>query len=203
MTTMGILFNPGTPNIILDGLATVEFDALLDENHDWSSEVTTNPVENGSPISDHIQLNPDKFKIEATISDSSIILGATPADGAQSNTQNAFDLLRSLHEDRKTIIVYSKYRTYTDMAISSIGIPRSAASGDALTFSIEFVNVRIVNTQSTKVPAGISKKLDKKSTDAMNKKTDPKKNTGAQQPVTPEKSTSVLSSIANSLSGGL
>lgn len=202
MTTMGILFDPGTPNIRLEGIATVEFDALIDENHDWSSEVTMNPVENGSPITDHIQLNPDKFRITATISDSSIILGAQ-ADGAQSNTQNVFDLLRSLHEDRQTIIVYSKYTIYTDMAIASIGIPRSVANGDSLQFTIEFINVRVVSTQTAKVPAGISKKSDKKSTSAMNKKTEPQKATGAKQSVTPtEKSSSVLSSILNSVGVG-
>lgn len=191
MTAMGIIFDPMTPNI---RVASVDFDALLEENHEWSNEVSTSPVENGSPVADHIIPNPDKFRCTAMISDSSIF-GFT--DGStESLTQSTFNLLRQLHLNREPITVFTKYFQYDDMAISSIGIPRSGVNGDSLQFSLEFVNLRIVNTQTTKVPEGISKKLDKKSTPAVQKKTDPQKTTGAKQ-ATPaaEKSTSILSGI--------
>jgi len=211
MINLGILFDSKKPTVKFQGIASIEFDVLLDENHEWSADITTNPVEVGSPVADHILLNPDRFRVTAMISDSSIsgslIDNLQRIDDVQSetNTQTIFNLLRSMHEDQQTIIVYSKYKTYNDMAISSIGIPRSSANGDSLQFTVEFVNIRVVSTQTVKVPDGISKKLDKKATDALKKKTDPQKAAGAKQPITPkaaEKSTSVLSVLAKKLVGG-
>lgn len=198
MTAMGVIFDPMSANISVSGIASVDFDALIEEGHEWSNDISTSPVENGSQIADHIIPSPDKFKCTAMISDSSIF-GFNDGD-TESLTQKTFNLLRQLHEDRQPVVVYTKYFTYVDMAISSIGIPRSGANGDSLQFSMEFTNIRIVNTQTAKVPDGISKKLDKKSTDAMNKKTDPKKNGGGKQPE--EERGSVLSGIFGKLSGG-
>lgn len=176
MTAMGIIFDPMKPNI---RVASVDFDALIEESHEWSNDVSTSPVENGSPVADHIIPNPDKFRCTVTISDSSIF-GFTDGDN-ESLTQKTFNLIRQLHTDRQTITVYTKYFQYDDMAISNVGIPRSSSNGDSLSFSLEFVNLRIVNTQTVKVPEGISRKLDKKTPDSVVKKTDPQKTTGAKQ----------------------
>lgn len=207
MTAMGIIFDPMTPNIAfkrtadlnqdnpdISSVASIDFDALLEENHEWSNEVSTSPVENGSPVADHIIPNPDKFRCTAMISDSSIF-GFTDGDN-ESLTQKTFNLIRQLHKDRQTITVYTKYFQYDDMAISNVGIPRSSSNGDSLSFNLEFINLRIVNTQTTKVPEGISKKLDKKTPDSVVKKTDPQKTTGAKQGApAAEKPTSILSGI--------
>lgn len=195
MSDVGVIYEANVATASVEGIASLEFDALLDENHDWSNDITANPVERGAPVTDHIIENPDKFRLTAMVGESSL-LGA--ADGAESLTQKAFDTLRELCKKRETVTVYTKYMTYEDMGISSVGVPRSNANGDSLTFAIEFVKIRIVSTQSVKVPAGISKKLNKKAGDAVQKKTEPQKTTGAKQPIatTPEeKSGSVLSSL--------
>lgn len=194
MINLGILYDDKRPTVKFQGIASLEFDVLVNEKHEWSSDITTNPVEVGAPVADHILLNPDKFSVTAMISDSSLtgtfydtvsrrIISQENTSQAESNTQLTFNLLRSLLEDRQTLIVYTKYRTYTDMAISSIGIPRSFEDGNSIQFTVEFTHIRIVSTQTVKVPAGISKKLDKKSTDGVKKKTDPLKTGGSKQPV--------------------
>ncbi len=193
MINLGILYDDKRPTVRFQGIASLEFDVLLEETHEWSSDITTNSVEVGSPVADHILLNPDKFRVTAMVSDSSLtgsfydnvtrrIVNQSQESQTETTTQLTFNLLRNMFEDRQTLIVYTKYRTYTDMAISSIGVPRSSANGDSIQFSVEFTNIRIVSTQTVKVPPGISKKADKKSTDSVKKKTDPQKTGGAKQP---------------------
>lgn len=195
MSNAGIIYDARKPSTSLEGIESLEFDVVLDETPEWSNEITTNPVENGAPISDHIIPQSDKFRFTAMISEASL-LGASSDD--QSLTQKAHDTLRQLHEKRETVTLYTKYRIYENMGISYIGMPRSSANGNAIILTMEFIQVRIVSTQTTKVPPGISKKIDKKSTDSVKKKTEPQKSAGAKQPIPvkpEEKSGSVLSGI--------
>jgi hypothetical protein len=195
MSNAGIIYDPQRPQTSVEGIASLEFDAILDEQAEWSNEVTSNPVEKGAPVSDHIIQMADKFRLTAMISDSSIYGAATEG---QSLTQMAHDTLRELYEKREVVTLYTKYRVYEDMAISYVGIPRVASGGNALIFPMEFTQIRITETQTTKVPPGISKKLDKKSTESVKKKAEPQKAAGAKQPVpvkVEEKSGSVLSGL--------
>lgn len=194
MINLGILYNDKRPTVKFQGLASLEFDVLIEENHEWSADITTNPVEVGSPVADHVLLNSDKFRVTAMVSDSPLngsfysdisrrVFNQSSDSQSETNTQLAFNLLRNMFEDQQTLIVYTKYKTYSDMAISSIGIPRTNANGNSIQFSVEFTHIRVVSTQTVKVPPGISKKNDKKSTDGVKKKTDPQKTGGAKQPV--------------------
>ena len=195
MSDAGIIYDARRPQTSLEGIASLEFDVVMEENAEWSNEITSNPVENGAPVTDHIIPQQDKFRLTAMISDASLL--GESGEG-QTLTQKAHDTLRELHDKRETVTLYTKYRIYESMGISFIGMPRSSANGNSLIFTMEFSEVRIVNTQTTKVPAGISKKLDKKSTDAVKKKTEPQKASGAKQPVPvapSEKSASVLSGL--------
>lgn len=186
MSDSGIIYDAQLPTAKIEGVTSLEFDVLLEENHEWSNEITSNPVENGAPVSDHIIPNADKLRLTIMIGDTSIY--ADVAEGEERRTQKAFDVLRQLHDDRKPVTVYTKFRVYDNMGISHIGIPRSAANGDSLTVPIEFQQIRLVDTQTVKVPAGISKKANKKATPALQKKTEPQKNAGAKQPVAPKTS---------------
>lgn len=195
MSDAGIIYDALRPQTSVEGVSSLEFDVVMDENAEWSNEITSNPVENGAPVSDHIIPQSDKFRLTAMISDSSL-LGET-SDG-QTLTQKAHDILRELCKKGELVTLYTKYRIYENMGIAFVGMPRSSGGGNALIVTMEFSEVRIVSTQTTKVPPGISKKLDKKSTDSVKKKTEPQKASGAKQPVpvkAEEKSGSVLSGI--------
>lgn len=164
---------------------SIDLDVTMDEAHEWQNDVTTNPVENGSPIADHIQSMPDKLRITGMISDSSIsdavIKQFSGIDGTQflTRVQTAFDVLRKLKEDRKLITVYTKYKVYTDMAITSLSIPRNNQTGDSIQFSIEFVHVRIVNTQTTMM-ASVNPKKTAKTGKSVQTKTAPTDKSGAK-----------------------
>ena len=178
--SIGILYDVGRSNDFVlqedaqGNLFSLDLDVTQDEAHEWSNDVTQFPVEIGSPITDHIQPQPDKVSMSGIISNSAIgEVALNKINNGDDLVQNAFDLLRKLMDDRILVTVYTRYKVYTDMALKSCNIPRDAGIGDSIKFKLEFVNVRMVNTQTVDVPAGISKKLDKKSGDSVKKKTEP------------------------------
>ena len=190
--SFGILVDIGQSyNSIESDLVSLDLDVTQDEIHEWNNEVTQYPVEIGSPISDHIQLNPDNLTISGLITNSAIGESAlSELAGGDDRIQTAFDVLLELRNNRQLVTVYTKHKIYTDMAIKSINLPRDASIGDSLKFKIEFINIRLVETQTVEVPVGISKKLDKKSGDDVKKKTEPPTNAGKIEPKPVEKPSS-------------
>lgn len=180
----------------------VELDAALDEAHEWSAEVTSNPVEQGAPISDHIILQPDKLRIRGFVTDAPLnasssitglitsvggVIGGGPVHTAANRTQAAFDLLGQLLKLKLEVTVYTKHRTYTDMVLTNVTVPRAATTGEALEFTAEFQHIVKVETQTTDVPSGISSKKSAKAggeNGAIAKKADPRKVVGKVQPET-------------------
>lgn len=191
----GILVDIGKSNTAFESdLVSIDLDVTQDEVHEWSNDVTQFPVETGSPISDHIHPLPDRVTISGIISNSALGETAlTELNNGDDRVQTAFDALLKLKEDRILVTVYTRLKIYDDMAIKSCNIPRDSSVGDSVKFKIEFVHVRIVDTQTVDVPQGISKKLDKKQggkSGATGKATAPQKANGKTEakPVDPDKS---------------
>lgn len=167
--SVGLLIDIGKSlTLIQSALISVDLDVMIDESHEWLNDVVTSPVEVDSPISDHIQPQPDKLTITGMISDSPIsdsVISQLSTIGDSSfgtRTQTTFDLLRELMAARQLVTVYTRYRIYNDMALASINIPRSAGMGEAIQFTAQFTHVRLVEVQTVNVPAGISRKKDGK-----------------------------------------
>lgn len=191
--TVGILFAEG------QNVTSIDFDVTMDEAHEWTNDVTTNQVELGAPVTDHIQPQPDRLTITGMISDSPLNLETqaeiSALNGAEERVQTAFDFLRKMHEKRQLLTVYTKHKVYTDMALAACNIPRSAGIGMAVNFTLQFMHVRLVSTQLVDVPKGISRKLDKKAGDGVKKKTQTQAKAGAVQNKTPTTAKSILSGI--------
>lgn len=186
--SLGILFDVGkaygsvSKTDDAGTITSLDLDVMQDEVHEWKNDVTQFPVEIGSQITDHIQSLPDNVTVTGIISNSAIGVDALSAqEGGEDRCQTSFDLLRKFYEDRTLLTVYTRYKVYIDMALKSCNIPRDAGIGDSIKFKLEFVNVRMVDTQTVDVPAGISKKLDKKSGDGVIKKTQPPASGGKKE----------------------
>lgn len=205
--SIGILIDVGKSLTSFDnGLISIDLDVTMDEAHEWTNDVTTSPVEIGSPISDHIQELPDRLNITGMISDAAISesilsqLQTASSGGVDSSSyitrvQTTFDLLRAMIKWKKLVTVYTRYKIYPDMALSSVNIPRSAGIGEAINFTAQFVHVRLVESQTVDVPPGISKKSDAKSGAGTQKKTQVQKKGGAVQATPVEKPKGVLAGI--------
>jgi hypothetical protein len=211
--SLGLIYDPRkSPTSIASDLISIDLDVMSDEAHDWSNEVTENPVELGAPVADHIQPNADKLSITGLITNAPIdpdVAAQFPGsiDGGlfSARLQTHFDWLRELTKLRMPLTVYTRYKVYTDMAITSCNISRSTGTGEALPFTLQFINIRLVKTQTVDVPPGISSKLDKKADKATANKSQPEAKGGkkdTKEAREAQKST-LLKSISGSITGGL
>lgn len=182
----------------------IELDANLEETHDWSAEATESPVEEGSPISDHVIEQPDKLTLRGFISETPTtlmpqILGIIGKSDASSRTQEVFDVLRALIKQRVPVVVYTKHLTYPAMVITGLRIPRTPADGKSFEFVADFKSIRMVAAQDVDVPVGISAKGATKDAETA-RKTQPAKDAGqksATPAASPAKPTSFLSGLLN------
>lgn len=178
----------------------IELDATLDEGHEWSAEATSNPVEEGAPVSDHVIEQSDKLKIKGFVSDTPIVLsqsvsGVVNGGEVGNRTQAVFDLLHQLIKAKEVVTVYTKHAIYDNMVLTNVNIPRAPGQGEAIEFVAEFINIRKVATQMVDVPPGISAKKDKKGDAATGKKAEPQKDGGKKQAQIVEKPSSTLSRV--------
>jgi len=184
-------------------LDIVTLDATLEETHSFTNEITEHPVEQGADITDHVRPRPVELRLRGIVSntplDSSLTnalltaipaLGITAASAAQAQSllaladasKQTYETLRFLSETGSPCIVYTPFRNYSSMVISSLEITRNQTTGAALAFSVSFREVTTVESASVTValpssaqaaldmgqtgPAGASKSL-KSQTDPL------------------------------------
>jgi hypothetical protein len=160
----------------------IELDAVLDENHEWSAEATSNPVEQGAPVTDHVIEQSDKLTIKGFVTDTPLTVSQSLPQISRS--QDVFDLLYQLIKLKEPLSVYTKHRVYDEMVLTNVTIPRAAGVGEAIEFTAEFVHVRKVATQMVDVPPGINPKDSAKANESLSRKAQPQKDGGKKQPET-------------------
>lgn len=196
---VGILLRDGKATASFESdLVSIEFDANLSEGHSWSNDITSNPVERGVDVTDHIREIPDQVTLVGFVTNTPFLDnedGNTITNDDEDRVQSVIDRLRQIRAERSTVLIFTKYVLYEDMGIKSVDFTRDASNTNSVIFTVQFQNIKFAETQTVDVPAGISKKLDKKAGDGTQKKTEPQKAGGAKQPKEPEQSSSVLSSI--------
>ncbi len=134
-------------------LGTLELDASVAEEHTAANEITSHPVERGSNVADHIRPLPETISIEGIVSNTPIRAdevaraGEVPR-GSPGRAEAAFATLMELRDKGVLLTVVTKLRTYENMAIESLRIPRNARVGDALTFTVQLRRVRLAQLQT-------------------------------------------------------
>lgn len=192
------------------GVGNLEFDTLDQETHEWTRDVTMNPVENGSPISDHIIRQPKKITVAGMISNAPVTGVLTQAANAldtgfegEVRVNTAIKLLDSLYLSNELVTIYTKNYTYENMLIQGINIPRRVDDGDAVNFTINAVQANIVSTATTEVPPGVGvRKTDGASKAGTSNSADPATANRATPTKNVGKNTgSILSKALDGLSG--
>lgn len=173
----------------------MEFDVVTSEEHTWTSEVTSNPVEYGEPVCDHVQRKADTLTLSGVISNASlqrwrgyIWEKISELLNRESNVQIAFDQFRKIMDDKQPVTVYTRYRNYPDMVMTSLSIPRKNEDGDAIEFSASFTHIKRVTTLLVdSEEAGINP--EQSDTPETGKKSSGKQNRGKEQPVSVDNET--------------
>lgn len=149
-------------------IGSIRFDATLQETHQDSSDITEHPVEGGFNVSDHIRQKPPTLTLTGIISNTPLSseqaqrvvsagggvtvttkASAAQPEGATGYAQKAYSELRSLAVGQLVRVVTAT-RTYENMAIADITVPRDPRTGDALFFQIQLRQVRIVQNKTTR-----------------------------------------------------
>jgi hypothetical protein len=150
----------------------IELDATISESHNGEVEVTEHPVEEGFNVTDHARAKPDVLTLTGIISNTPLnrtqalrkvadqsgfvfetSAGTAQKVGAPGYAEEAFAKLQALRTSGKVLTVQTRYRSYTDMLLTSLVVPRDASTGDALKFTAVFKHVRIVRNRETRAVA--------------------------------------------------
>lgn len=149
MSVINILFGSRTPSgFSLSGLVEFQADLTLEESHERSAEVTENPIESGAVVSDHVITNPERLRLEGFVTDAP----AAARERAAGRTQGAFETLEQAWRNREPLTVVTGRKTYTDMIIVRLDMPRDRPS--SMRFTMEFQAVTIVESQETQLAGG-------------------------------------------------
>jgi hypothetical protein len=165
-----LLFQPF--NAIID---TLVLDASVKEDHDAEVEVTDHPVEQGAAVSDHARPKPEELTIEGMVSNTPLNFiqarrsvtseGFTWTTSAQTNAirgnpgnaEAAYVTLRAMRDTPKMLTIITALRSYDNMVMTSLKIPRDKETGDVLKFTAKFKQVRIVTNAVTVVATKVNK----------------------------------------------
>ena len=146
-------------------IGSVTLDASLRERHLSTAKATDHPVEKGTAITDHIRPEPLQLVIEGVVSNTPL---PSPTASTQQHTQGttqfesrgeqdleragkAYTDLQKILDDAETVDVVTALRTYENMALISLEVPRDAKSGQAVAFTATLKQIRTVQTKKTKV----------------------------------------------------
>lgn len=135
-------------------LGLFTFDAAIDENHNFSSEVTDDPVEEGSNVTDHKKLNPNRITITGLVSDTPIgdeLINIRQNSGNASPSVQALEFLLAINESKEPVKVFTTLRPYSSMVLENLSIPKNAETGKSLQFTANFKEIKFVSNNKTTV----------------------------------------------------
>lgn len=151
-------------------IGTYVVDAFVSETHQYDSEVTEFPVEQGSAISDNIRPKPVIVTVEGIVSDTPIgrivdarngastdgsaFVGtndqATAIQRANAQTTPSTDALTAMlaiRDARQPVTIVTTLTRFENMVMTGFSVPRDSTTGAALRFSATFQQITIVSNQ--------------------------------------------------------
>ena len=139
---------------ILNGRGVeLSLDATLSETHTLESTATTNPVEDGVAVSDHLRLQPRAVSVQGIIANTPVKLeaGKEYPRGQAGRASAAYETLRKLRESKQLVTLVTALGHYPNMMMTSLVIPRER-QGEALQFTAQFRELILVRTQTVQLP---------------------------------------------------
>jgi hypothetical protein len=135
----------------IPSIGTLKLDTTIDESHNHSNTITDHPIESGFSVSDAIIHNPMSLSITGIISTHSLYPDRMNDGNSPYRADSAYSKLVQLSNADALVTVVSTLKTYTNMGIESISVPRNSGIGQALEFSITFKKVRVVDASAIQI----------------------------------------------------
>ena len=112
-------------------------DVTIEEKHKDETQITSHPVDQGSPISDHAYNEPPELTTKIAWA------------GAPLELSMIYQGLLLIKEQFVRLVVMTGKRLYTDMLIKSMSLTTDLTSENALVLEINFKKVLITKTSET------------------------------------------------------
>ena len=140
------------PITVLADVGGVSIDITQRVNENYENIITQNPIEDGSPTTDHIINLPPKITIEGGFSDIRMtnLVGAAlnPTFARKGLAKEQFDRLLELSISRQTFDVMDGFHLFKDMQFKSIQLQKDRP-GFSIFFTAELWSILKVNIDST------------------------------------------------------
>ncbi len=136
-------------------------DVSLNEDHSFESEVTEYPVETGATVTDNIRPRPITISMECLVTNTPIGPIRDKRGVVTDTVDNAYEHLLKIYNAREPVVIRTSLRTFENMALTSLSIPRATGRGDDLRFTASFQQVQLIENKRTRrvaVPAAKGKK---------------------------------------------
>jgi len=148
------------PQRSIDG---IQIDGILKESTTVSVRTTSNPVESGRDITDHVIINPIKLVLEGVISDAQLgaagianitntiggvfdqsgIFGSSTI-GGQTRSQQLYGELVTKLQQRQLLTITTKLKEYDNLVFESISVDQDKDTSQSVFFTATFAEVLIV-----------------------------------------------------------
>lgn len=128
-------------------------DAVVEESHEYESEVTSYPIESGSDITDHVRIKPITFTL------TNAIVSDTPIGGIKLIREDfngdpaalGLSKLLEIRDARKPITVSTALRDYDNCIMTNLTIPKNMETDGGLFFTATFTQIQLVTNLRTTV----------------------------------------------------
>jgi len=131
--------------VVLSSIGDIELDVVLNEEHDFNTRVTRNPVEDGSEYSDNVVILPVILNMTARVSDASMI-PLVPSFGSKSI--DAYNALVELQLNKELVLIGTGIRTFENMFIERITVPRQSTDGNSIRFEMTLAELLIAGSDA-------------------------------------------------------
>lgn len=124
-------------------------DVTLSERHGSRVAVTQHPIESGMNPIDHARVEPDSYTIEGIFSNFPLPAGRgkVALDATDTYAKKQATKLWALKDARRAISIATDLKTYDNMVLTSLDMPRDPALGQDVQFTATFTQVRFVNVE--------------------------------------------------------
>lgn len=134
-----------------DPIPTVLIDVILSEAHSADNTVTELPLEDGSPLTDHVIIKPDTVEISVEVSN---------YDGANAKTtgeraKTAWQRFKQLRLERQLLTITTEHEIYENMVVASLSATHVIPFSGRMIYTCKFQRVDVTNLSIVAVPESI------------------------------------------------
>ena len=164
MTDMYLLGQAKTTNPLVD-VAGIPVNVITQEQYIYQADITTNPIESGAKLTDHVIINPLKVSINFEV-----------VNFPDMDQKYVFGLLETMFKNRQTTTLLTRHKQLENMIMTGFQPTNSLPNWGGFRARAEFQQIGLVTVQTAKIsrkdasPNSASKKnVEKTATDSTKK----------------------------------